>query len=335
MPGIVIGDVHASVKYMEIIQNSFDFLFSTEYYKKSDFIIFQGDLFDHRKNIDVMVLDSVAKIFQKMSNKQIRIIMGNHDMYNKESKDLSSLNVLEKMFKNIEIIKKPTLEILNGINVYMLPFGSRPDEKKIERSDYIFGHLEIYPYFPDSDIKENMFRGKKIFMGHQHKFDPENTPYSGSLFTTGYAETDNQKHFLYIENKDNYSFFKNEKDILHLTMKYDDKENKIIIPFLNSEISLEELNKKNFNEKYKYLLKGGEKEIEKVFTIFAEKEINAKIKTVVTDEETESKEVETINESEIKTILEKKNSVFEIFKDTIRKDEIKENIFKEALRLEN
>jgi len=335
MPGIGIGDVHASVKYMGIIQNSFDFLFSTEYYKKSDFIVFQGDLFDHRKNIDVMVLESVAKIFQKMSDKQIRIIMGNHDMYNRESKDLSSLNVLEKMFENVKVIKEPTLEELSGINVYMLPFGTRPDEEEIERADYILGHLEIYPYFPDSDVKEIVFKGKKVFMGHQHKFDPENTPYSGSLFTTGYAETDNQKHFLYMENKENYLFFKNEEDVLHLTMKYDDRENKIIIPFLNSEISLEELNKENFNEKYKYLLKGKEKEIEKVFTAFAQKGIGAKIKTIVTDEETESEEVETINESEIKTLLKKKNNVFEIFKDTIKEDTIKGELFKEAFHLEN
>jgi hypothetical protein len=118
-------------------------------------------------------------------------------------------------------------------------------------------------------------------------------------------------------------------------MKYDDKEDKIIIPFLNSKISLEELNKENFNEKYKYLLKGKEKEIEKVFTAFAQKGIGAKIKTVVTDEETESEEVETINESEIKTLLKKKNNFFEIFKDTIKEDAIKEELFKEAFHLEN
>lgn len=331
MSGIVIGDVHASLKYMEIIENSFNFLFSTKYYKKSNFVVFQGDLFDHRKNIDVMVLEAMTNIFEKMVDKKIYIIMGNHDMYNKESKNISSLNALEKMFSNIEVIKEPVLKNIDGINLYMLPFNGIPKKENIKKSNYILGHLEIYPYFPKSEIKESLFKGKKVFMGHQHKFDPKNTLYSGSLFTTSYNEVDNQKYFLYLENEKDYTFFKNKADILHLSMRY--KNEKIIIPFLKEEYDLLSLSKDSVNKKYKYILEGTEEEIEKVLKAFAEINVNIQIKTVVSDNEKKAEDIEYIDEKEIENILKNENSVFKIFQQEIKNDKIKQDLFEEAISL--
>ena len=62
----VIGDVHFSKKNLKTIEKSFEFLFSLDEYKESDCVIFQGDVFDNRKTLDIEVIDKALEIFQKI-----------------------------------------------------------------------------------------------------------------------------------------------------------------------------------------------------------------------------------------------------------------------------
>jgi len=332
MSGIGIGDIHFNRKNIDVIEESIDFLISTDYYKKSSFLVFQGDIYDTRRSVDVLVLNKSIEIFEKLRDKEIKIIMGNHDMYHRESKEVTALNIIEKMFDNIEVIKKDTLYEKDGICIYMVPFNSSLSEEKIKKADYILGHLEIYPFFPESEINVSVFKDKKVFMGHQHKFDPYNTPYMGSMFSTSYNEIDNQKHFLFMENKNAYCFFKNKADRLYLTLEFDG--DRIKIPFLNKETDVSSLDKDFFNSKYSYLLKGDEKTLDTFFRILSEKDIAVKIKTALIEED-EDDSLEEIDEGFIEKITkERRSNIFEIFKEEIGDDELKKELLKEADMLE-
>jgi DNA repair exonuclease SbcCD nuclease subunit len=319
--------VHFSKKNLKTIEKSFEFLFSLDEYKESDCVIFQGDVFDNRKTLDIEVIDKALEIFQKIGKeKKVYIIMGNHDMYNLKRKEISSLNLLSRMFDNIDIVKEESLIDIEGTKCYMLPYGDVPEEKKVAESDYILGHLEIYPYFPDSEIKESFFKGKKVIMGHQHKFDPYKTPYMGSLFTASFAEKDNQKHFCFIKNKEEFFFVKNEKDRLHLTLNlYNDGF--FEIPFLKEKKNIEE--PFFLEEYYKYYIKAESAEVmEKFLRILAEREIRLTFKSEIVEKNEEIKEnIYFMNPSEYK----KNNgeNIFSVFENIINEDVLKKELMKE------
>ena len=61
-------------------------------YRKGDILVHLGDVFDNRSTVGLNTLCRTIDIFEKMSEifDDIRIVVGNHDIYNKSSNDITS-----------------------------------------------------------------------------------------------------------------------------------------------------------------------------------------------------------------------------------------------------
>ena len=89
--------------YSDYFYNVFLPLLKKEY-KEGDIICSLGDVFDNRSTIGINTINIVIDIFEKMADicPDIRLIVGNHDIYNKSTNDVTSLNVL-KYIKGVKI----------------------------------------------------------------------------------------------------------------------------------------------------------------------------------------------------------------------------------------
>ena len=71
---------------------------------ENDILVHCGDVFDNRSIIGLQTLNRVISLFEKFSRifKDIRITVGNHDIYKKSSNDITTLNAL-KYIPNVKI----------------------------------------------------------------------------------------------------------------------------------------------------------------------------------------------------------------------------------------
>jgi hypothetical protein len=89
---------------------------------------------------------------------KLYVILGNHDIHLKNSKDIHSLRILQNV-KNIEIIENPTEIIINDKRVLLCPWLSDLSSYKEETFDYMIGHFDISSkylissYIEDQKIK--------------------------------------------------------------------------------------------------------------------------------------------------------------------------------------
>lgn len=145
-----------------------------------DTIIFLGDYFDNRNSIHLSTLNYGLSSIEKLNNAGIPVyfILGNHDLYYKEKRELSSV-AIGRNFPNIHIID----EITYKDNVTFCPWLVKDEWKSIEhyasKSSYVFGHFELPHFMMNAMVEMSDHGGLKAehlqgvefmsFSGHFHK----------------------------------------------------------------------------------------------------------------------------------------------------------------------
>ena len=182
--------------YSDYFYNVFIPLFKKEY-KEGDIVCSLGDVFDNRSTVGINTINVVIDIFEKLAEicPDIRLIVGNHDIYNKSSNDVTSLNIL-KYIKGVKIYYKPEVEVIGGKTVLFHPWMEDKEKQSKLLSkfngDYIFGHLDVYGV--DNNAKgvrsksENAvniseFKKAEVYAGHIHlRQDYKNIHYVGNPY---------------------------------------------------------------------------------------------------------------------------------------------------------
>jgi hypothetical protein len=104
--------------------------------------IMMGDWHDNRNSLNVLTLDYSLKAIEMLNDAfdVVHWIPGNHDLYYREKRDVSSIS-FSKYLPNINIIAKP--QVIGG--VHLLPWLVGDEHAKLKHKDarYAFGHLEI------------------------------------------------------------------------------------------------------------------------------------------------------------------------------------------------
>lgn len=204
----------------------------------NDILIHLGNVTSKIKNINLEVLKFIQETFQQISDiVPVYILAGEND---------TSLNVIFKNFKDIEIITQPKeVEILLDQKFAMLPINSRIDDIDNFESDYCFFNFDINT--PErEEIVKKMSKFHKCYCGFYDRnsvyknikflgapYNLENSDKKGFIVLQTYGDTDK-----FIPNKLSPSFKKliiNETDDFNF--------DKTI--FLNNYVSLT-LNKKLF-----------------------------------------------------------------------------------------
>lgn len=155
----IIGDVHFginpdNVERVDIIAESQELFFNNfliDELRKNNVsdIIFTGDIFDTRRKIDTKLLQHVIELFKNtLSDFKCHIILGNHDIYFRDSLNVTSLTTLEAYCTVYKSIKKVTI---NNISYLMTPWivSSVKDKfkdgiiKQGKKIDFILGHFDM------------------------------------------------------------------------------------------------------------------------------------------------------------------------------------------------
>lgn len=174
-------------------------------YKDGDILIHLGDVFDNRSTVGLNTICATIDIFEEFSKifKDIRIIVGNHDIYNKSTNDITSIKMLSRI-PNITIYYEPIIKNICGKNILFNPWVNElEDENKLLSSvdvDYIFGHLDVVGCILNSkgvksmssnSIESKNFKNSIVYAGHIHKRqDYGNVHYVGSPYQTNKGDSE-------------------------------------------------------------------------------------------------------------------------------------------------
>lgn len=193
-----------------------------------------GDLFDSRKAINLKSLKFVRdELFVPLRELgfQFYTLIGNHDIFYRESLDVNSSGLLLNEFENVHVVENPTTLEFGGLKFDLIPWMAKSNEEAcrsfIEASDseYCLGHFEITGYQVlkgvvfDHGLGGDFFKSyKRVFSGHFHLRQARgNILYVGTPYWLTWSDAGSPKGFCvfdtetedveFVENTSNYYYY--------------------------------------------------------------------------------------------------------------------------------
>lgn len=205
---IIFTDIHLGLKNNSKEHNldclNFTKFMIEEAVKKDIKIcIFMGDFFHNRSNVNISTLNYGLDIMTMLNTHfdKTYFLVGNHDMYHKNKREITSIN-MARAFEKIEFIN----EIVTFDDCAFVPFMVDDEYKKLPtlKAKYVFGHLELPGYLLNKMVEmpnhgketEESFNGcEYVFSGHFHKRQSKLTSkgtkiiYTGNCFPHNFSDT--------------------------------------------------------------------------------------------------------------------------------------------------
>ena len=161
-----------------------DIFFPTLDNEGIDTIIHMGDAFDSRKSIDFTSLEWAKRVvFDPIKERGItmHLMVGNHDIYYKNTNDINAHDLLLKEYDNVIVYSSTTEVNVGGLDILFIPWINEQNTKnsllsiKSSNCKVAMGHLELSGFRAhrgcvmedgmDSELFENY---EKVFSGHYH-----------------------------------------------------------------------------------------------------------------------------------------------------------------------
>lgn len=118
---------------------------------KIENVIFCGDYFHQRNALTVDTLNIAYRCLQAIAKKcNVYMILGNHDLFNKNSTDVNSINIFRDN-GNIHVIDKTTEISLNGKPTLLVPWLGDISSYHRDQFKFLFGHFEVSSKFLIAD----------------------------------------------------------------------------------------------------------------------------------------------------------------------------------------
>ena len=248
MAGIwILSDTHLGARsnsneWMDIIESAhFDFIIPTieQNWRDGDIIIHCGDVYDNRQSINLKVLDTGIKIYERLAKLgEVHIIAGNHDIYRKDSTEITSLDSL-KWIPNVKIWKEPGCIDRGGFKLFLMPWRATVKEegetlKQYQKEfapDYAFMHGTFSGTQYNKYVKIDDGEGgttsstvgyKRVFSGHIHwQQKIKNINIMGSPYEITRGDADNKKGMYYLDlETGEETFYENTISPKHLKFKF-------------------------------------------------------------------------------------------------------------------
>lgn len=221
----VISDLHLGVhsnssRWHEIAREWVDWFAEDTRSKGITDIIFCGDWHHNRSEISVNTLQVSADILNALSEFNLIILIGNHDIYYKHRVDVHSMSVF-KGRSNVTIIDDvKTITAFDRILTFC-PWNTAIEQ--IPNSDIIFGHFEIESFNMNGmkvcedglKIKDVVSRSPLTISGHFHtrhekKLKKGTILYCGNPFQMDFSDANNSKGYYILDIDTNkYEFVEN------------------------------------------------------------------------------------------------------------------------------
>jgi DNA repair exonuclease SbcCD nuclease subunit len=251
---IILGDCHfGKGKFSQsLFDTQMDF-FETQLFpymqeNNIDTIIQLGDFVDNRKNADIYFLNQmVDRFFEPMKKYGFKMIeiLGNHDIYFKNTRDINLMRIFEKMYpENLNVLSEREYVYINEKKGYFVPWILENESltaKELKGVEYLFGHFEIRNFQmakghidEKSTLTTDFFsksKIKRVFSGHYHLVDNKaNISYVGTPYQLDWGDFDDFKYF-YVLDTENEALNRilNHTSKRHVKIKYNsDNENGVI-----------------------------------------------------------------------------------------------------------
>lgn len=254
MKSVFLGDTHLGVRGDSMVFAEHFALFYEKVLfpemekRKINHLIQFGDLFDRRKFVNYEILDfHKRRFFDYMlrHNISFHTLLGNHDIYHKNTLRVNSPYLLLKEYENIIVYDKPKLlEIYEGqyttakVVIDVIPWVC--DENRDEVKDFMkhsesqvcFGHFEVSGFEMEKGRqcitgidRTSLKQYRKVYSGHfHHKSDDGHVYYLGSPYEMMWSDWDDVKGFyIYDHDSEELEFIQNPYHMFY-KLPYDDKK---------------------------------------------------------------------------------------------------------------
>ena len=212
----IITDTHFNFKkgnkiFHEYFEKFYkEVFFPTLRKNKIDTIIHMGDMFDNRKLTDYWSIDWTRRVILEPFKKyNVHAILGNHDIFYRNTTKLNSPMLLLNEYKNIKVYDKPTDVNIGGLDILLLPWITPEGEQEALQaiqttsSRVCMGHLELAGFYVNKLNVQNHGRDKsifsrftRVFSGHYHTRDDDGTIfYLGNPYQLYWSDYNDQRGF--------------------------------------------------------------------------------------------------------------------------------------------
>ena len=205
-------------------------------------VIHLGDVVERRKFINFKTLNSMKDILfdplEEMGG-DIKIIIGNHDIYYKNTLSVNSMNELTKGMPHVTVYDEPSEVFLTDDHkVVFLPWICDDNEEQTKeliektRTKVAFGHLHIQgaEHIKGSisfdGHSPSMFKAfQRVFSGHfHHRSETGNITYLGNPYEITWSDYNDPRGFhIYDTETMEVEFIQNPYSMFHKIYYDDDK----------------------------------------------------------------------------------------------------------------
>lgn len=240
----ILGDVHFGARNDSPYFNAFFEKFYNEVFfpylkqKNIHHVIQLGDVFDRRKFVNFQTLSNSKKYFFDPLNKDFTtwMLVGNHDIYYKNTNEVNSLDLLLEGYNNITVVNKPTEVQFDGTDILLLPWISPDNNNEVldkvrsTSAQIVCGHLELTGFemyrgqLMDHGMDPSIFSKFDIVLsGHyHHRSNARNITYVGTPYEMTWADFNDQKGFhIFDTDTRELEFISNPFTMFH-KLHYDD-----------------------------------------------------------------------------------------------------------------
>jgi DNA repair exonuclease SbcCD nuclease subunit len=239
----LISDIHfgvrsSSLEWLDIHDSYFYNFFIPllkKNYKEGDALFVLGDVFESRQSINILVLNKALEIFRDLSRiMPIVMIVGNHDIYRKQSNDVNSA-IIFNTIDNIEVHTSPIIKNVRNASIFLMPWVEDKENEinviKDHPADYMFCHTDFLTmkYNRKVDIElgldsEHVSKYNKVYSGHIHFSQHlKNIRMIGCPFQLTRGDISNQKYVYNINfETGEETRFANNYSPIFLKFKIDD-----------------------------------------------------------------------------------------------------------------
>ena len=229
---LIYSDIHIhshkkSLDRLEDCLKTLDWIFRTACQYNIKNVLFAGDLFQHRQKIDIYAYQRTFEILQKYQDVLNHwLLIGNHDMWQNEGWDVSSLVPLGAI-KNVSIINRPCTMTIDGSPISFLPYTKSPIEtlrgieNDCEKPRILIAHIavdgailnvrantyseELVEHDGDMvKVDASIFNNwDQVFLGHYHAEQrlTDKIEYIGSPLELSYGEAFQKKHIIIYDSE--------------------------------------------------------------------------------------------------------------------------------------
>lgn len=266
-----ITDIHFSVRnasryFLDLYDKFFtETFFPTLVERGITHLWILGDTFDNRMTLNVVALERSRQMFWEPLAKlgiKVTIIYGNHDVYFRNNNEFNSIDILEKMYPNIHVVKTHETIEFDGTPVNFISWinnGNLAESLEFINTctpSILCGHFEIKSFeMIKGQVCEHGFdksifeRFDKVFSGHFHTVSTDGRIfYISNPFQTNWSDYGLDKGFrIFDTTTRDLEFVPNPFDVYYkvayneaidiLSFDYEEYRNKIVRVYIQSYAS--------------------------------------------------------------------------------------------------